>query len=74
MKTYQVDVEDNGTKFWYINGKIHREDGPAIERNDGTKIWYIKGKPLTEKEFNDRPSCAGKIITIDGKKYKLVEV
>ena len=33
----------NGTNCWYINGKIHREDGPAIEWSDGNKEWYING-------------------------------
>jgi hypothetical protein len=28
---YQVRVYPNGTKEWYLNDKLHREDGPAIE-------------------------------------------
>lgn len=27
-----------------IDGKYHREDGPAIEREDGTKEWWLNGK------------------------------
>ena len=27
-----------------INGKRHREDGPALEFADGTKEWYLNGK------------------------------
>ena len=34
----------DGSKFWYINDKRHREDGPAIERARGDKCWYINGK------------------------------
>ena len=34
----------NGDKFWYLNGELHREDGPAIECPDGTKRWYLNGK------------------------------
>ena len=30
----------NGTKEWYKEGKLHREDGPAVEYADGTKEWY----------------------------------
>jgi len=121
MKTYTVEVQDNGNKFWYRNGEYHREDGPAIEYADGTKFWilngeyhredgpaieyadgakgwilngeyhredgpameyadgakywYIDGKQLTEAEFNSRnKTCNGKIVTIDGKQYKLQEV
>ena len=31
-------------KLWCLNGKPHREDGPAIECADGTKEWYLNGK------------------------------
>ena len=40
---YKVIVKD-GTTSWYLNGKLHREDGPAVERADGDKEWYIDGK------------------------------
>ncbi len=33
-----------GTKIWYKEGKLHREDGPAIEVWDGTKEWWADGK------------------------------
>jgi hypothetical protein len=32
------------TKSWYLNGRLHRTDGPAIERADGDKIWYLNGQ------------------------------
>ena len=65
----------DGTKYWYINGQLHREDGPAIEWANGTKEWYINGRKLTEQEFNNRKaSCNGKIIEVDGKKYRLTEI
>jgi antitoxin component YwqK of YwqJK toxin-antitoxin module len=64
-----------GTKEWFINGKLHREDGPAVENANGAKHWYINGKLLTETEFNQRTqSCIGKIVEIDGKKYKLTQI
>ena len=44
MITYTVKVNKNGTKFWYLNGKRHRDDGPAIEWADGAKFWYLNGK------------------------------
>jgi hypothetical protein len=65
----------NGDKYWYLNDKLHREDGPAMEWMNGDKSWYINGKELTEAEFNARTkSCNGKVVEIDGKKYKLQEV
>jgi len=31
-------------KFWYLNGRLHHEDGPALEYSDGHKEWYIHGE------------------------------
>ena len=44
MPNYIVEVDSNGTQFWFNNGKLHREDGPAIIFPDGTQFWYINGK------------------------------
>jgi hypothetical protein len=41
---YEVEVYEDGDKHWYLNGKLHREDGPAVERSDGHKSWYLNGK------------------------------
>ena len=66
---------NDGSKSWYKNDKRHREDGPAIEYSDGDKSWFIDGKKLTEEEFNARiRSCNGKVIEVEGKKYKLQEI
>ena len=43
MIEYTVKVYDNRTE-WFLNGKYHREDGPAIENADGSEFWYINGK------------------------------
>lgn len=36
-------MDSNGTKQWHLDGKLHREDGPAIEWADGAKAWYRNG-------------------------------
>jgi len=68
----------NDYKAWYLDGKRHREDGPAIVWSNGDKQWYLNDEELTEEKFNSRmnpaPSCNGKVVTIDGKQYKLKEV
>ena len=28
---YDVQLDPDGTKYWYLNGKYHRKDGPAAE-------------------------------------------
>jgi hypothetical protein len=38
-----VKVDEEGDKYWRIDGKIHRTDGPAVEWADGTKEWAIYG-------------------------------
>ena len=103
MKTYIVKVDDYGTKRWYLDDKLHCEDGPAVEYVNGNKLWYLDGKlhrtdghaveyadgtkewylndvQYTEAEWSKRvqkkvkATCVGKVIEVDGVKYKLVEV
>jgi len=38
---YEIDA--NGDKFCYLNGKYHRTDGPAVELSNGTKAWFLNG-------------------------------
>jgi hypothetical protein len=67
----------DGTKGWFLNGQLHREDGPAIEYANGDKAWYLNGKNYTYEEWLKKTSpapCNGKIVEIDGKKYKLMAV
>ena len=33
----------DGNKYWYKEGILHREDGPAIDLVDGSKEWYKEG-------------------------------
>jgi len=49
----EITYED-GDKSWFLNGKLHRADGPAIERSGGDKYWFLNGKKYSEKEFNER--------------------
>ncbi len=44
QKKPTLRVSGDGSKYWYINGKLHREDGPAAEWSDGTKEWWFNGK------------------------------
>jgi hypothetical protein len=71
----------NGDKFWYLNGNLHREDGPAVEYADGSKEWWLNNKHYSEAQFNAEmakrkqlASCEGKVVEIEGKKYKLTAV
>lgn len=42
-KNYTGVVEYyDGYKEWWIEGKRHRIDGPAVEYPDGVKCWWIE--------------------------------
>jgi len=49
-----VEVDENGTKKWYLDGKLHREYGPAIENADGSKSWWLNGIRYPEEEYWNR--------------------
>ena len=40
----EIKINKYGSKYWYLNGKLHREDGPAVEYSDRDKEWYLNGK------------------------------
>ena len=74
MIKYTVKVFDDGTKHWLLNGDLHREDGPAVEYADGPeREWWLNGKEVTEQEVM-KSSCVGKIVEIDGKRFRLEEI
>jgi len=42
-------IQSDGTKYWYVNGQLHRDNGlPAIEYITGEKSYYIDGKEVLE--------------------------
>jgi hypothetical protein len=40
----RLEISLTGTKRYYKDNLLHREDGPAKEFTNGTKMWYINGK------------------------------
>ncbi len=59
MIEYKIDKD--GTKEWFLDGYLHREDGPAVEFVNGNKMWFINGN----KHREDGPA----IDDVDGTKY-----
>jgi len=49
-KPYCIEFND-GTKGWIVNGRNHREDGPAVEYNDGDKYWFLNDKEYSFEEW-----------------------
>jgi len=67
----------DGTKLWYLDGKWHRVDGPAAEYANGSKEWWLDDKYLTQAQWLEavKPkvaSCVGKVVEVDGVKYRLI--
>jgi hypothetical protein len=46
-----MKMDLDGNQEWYINGRFHRTDGPAIIYFNGMKRWY-----LYDKRFLDNKS------------------
>jgi len=61
----------NGSKVWYVDGKRHRTDGPAVERADGDKSWYVDGK----RHRTDGPAIewanGGKSWYVNNKRHRI---
>ena len=61
-----------------MNGKLHREDGPAIEYADGNKFWYLNDEEVTEEEHKRMTSKVVEMTMEEinkalGKQVKVVE-
>jgi hypothetical protein len=65
-----LTILEDGTKRWYLNGELHREDGPAIECANGTKWWYLNGK--IHREDGPAIECANgtKWWYLNGKRHR----
>lgn len=64
-------------EYW-LNGELHREDGPAYrEWDDNGRLIYeeywLNGKKVAKADLHTQ-SCDGKVVEIDGKRYKLLEI
>jgi len=39
-----VVKNEHNSFIYYLNGKFHREDGPAVEWSNGDKKWFLNDK------------------------------
>ena len=47
-------ISPDGEQHWYLNGKLHREDGPAVIHPNGRQEWYLNGQPYTFNAWCDK--------------------
>ena len=69
MSQPEMKVNSNGTKRWYLNGKLHREDGPAIEWSDGSKEWWLNGQYHCEGGPAIEWASGRKVWCLNGKEF-----
>jgi hypothetical protein len=45
-----------GSRAWFLNGKLHRENGPAVEWSNGAFNWHLNGKYYTFENWFEQIS------------------
>lgn len=49
LRGYEFYVTEDRV-IWTLDGKYHREDGPAIIHSDGSQEWWIDGEQIAIQE------------------------
>jgi len=63
-------IISNSDKYWYINDKLHRTDGPAVENSNGDKSWWINDKRHREDGPAVERANGDKLWFINGKRHR----
>lgn len=70
-----IDTND-GTKYWYKHGNLHRNNGPAVIYTDGAETWFqdgqlhrLDGPAETNNHGLEIWAVYGKYHRIDGPAY-----
>lgn len=65
-----LEVSDHGTRMWFLNGWLHRDDGPAMIYVDGRIEWAIHGTFIhSYNEFQRLTGCDDSVIMLLRLKY-----
>lgn len=71
-------IESPDGEEWWVNGRRHNEDGPAVAWTTvGIEEYWLGGHQVTKSEWEVRTkkpviTCEGKVVEIDGRRFKLV--
>ena len=63
-------IQKPDAKEWFLNGKRHREDGPAIEYAIGDKVWFLNGKHHREDDPAVETANGTKVWYLNGKRHR----
>lgn len=44
---------EEGDRAYFVNDKLHRVNGPAIERKDGATFWFVNGQAVQAFPFGE---------------------
>ena len=71
MQNYDKKYKNKfGNIHYYLNDRLHRTDGPAVEDSDGARYYYIHGKYHREGGPAVEYICGGKKYYINGKLHR----
>ncbi len=63
-------IDKHGDVCYVKNGRIHRDDGPAIVRDNGNKFWYKNGKQHREDGPAEEYTNGDRWWWVDGKRHR----
>jgi len=49
LKGYEI-TEHVSARIWYLDGVVHRDDGPAIEYTNRPHSWYLNGIKISPEQ------------------------
>ncbi len=61
-------VNKEGVKHYYLDGKLHRENGPAIEYPDNSPWWFINDEFRPEDEISLEQNTSSKFWYLNGQR------
>ena len=70
MQQPTMKVDERDTKWWTLNGMLHREDGPAVEYVNGHKAWWVHDNRHREDGPAIEYANGDKAWWLKGKKYE----
>ena len=63
IMSYTKEVDENGTKFYYKDGELHRDgDKPASIYPNGTKYYYKNGVEYTKEQVEKMEEMRTRMI------------
>ena len=62
-------IDEYVDRTWYLNGLLHRENGPSVEYANGDKCWWLNGKLHREDGPAIELASGYKAWWLNGKEY-----